>query len=330
MGECLGHLPRLQVLRLACVELGSRGATALAEGLLEAAEAALPGRSGSTSAVGGGGGADLRVLDLEGNDIGDSGAEDLADALRVLPALQVLKLMGNRPAFEGTQALVTAAALLPALQARTPLRLWPCLTRTLVLSQCPCRRLHALDAAQHEDLATPCPACLPRIAGGSGQGLHQRVGVQQLTEGCVVQVFTLGDSGGVSPQGAPMIRKPVVAAGLTWEGAVLLMTKLQHMHGLRELRLPGLGAPLVTGFMEGVVARLADALRTLPALQLLDVRGLGQLSAAAAATLAASIAASPSLELVDFSGSSVGPAAIDMLRAQGRRGRTHVLLTGAS
>eukprot|EP00892_Ulva_mutabilis_P004685 jgi/Ulvmu1/2589/UM014_0040.1 len=259
VGQCLGRLTRLQVLRLSHAELGSRGATALSEAMQEATEAAPPGRSGSTASAAAGGCADLRVLDLEGNDIGDSGGEDLADALRVLPALQVLKLMGNRPAFEGTQALLTAAALLPALQ-----------------------------------------------------------------------VLTLGDGGAVSQQGVPVIRKPVVAAGLTWEGAVLLMTKLQHMHGLRELRLPGLGAPLVTGFMDGVVARLADALRALPALQVLDVRGLGQLSAAAAATLAASVAASPALEVVDVSGSSVGPAAVDILRAQGRQGRVHMLLSGAT
>lgn len=118
VGQCLGQLTRLQVLRLARAELGSRGATALAEALLEAAEVVRGGSSGDTTTGCVGGSGDLRVLDLEDNDIGDSGAEDLADALRVLPALQVLKLMGNRPAFEGTQALVTAAALLPALQVR--------------------------------------------------------------------------------------------------------------------------------------------------------------------------------------------------------------------
>lgn len=146
----------------------------------------------------------------------------------------------------------------------------------------------------------------------------------------MLQVLTLGDCGSVSAKGVPIIRKPVAAAGLTWEGAVLLMTKLQHMHALRELRLRGLGAPLATAFMEGLVARFADALCALPGLQLLDVQGLGHLSPAAATTLAAGLAASPALELVDLSDSSVGPSAIEILGSQARSGRCHVLLTGSS
>ena len=140
-----------------------------------------------------------------------------------------------------------------------------------------------------------------------------------------VQVLTLGDDGGGTRP-----RKPVVAAGLTWEGAALLMTKLQHMHALRELRLPGLGAPLASAFMEGLLTLLADALRTLPALQVLDVRGLGTLSAGAAATLASALAASPALELADLSASTVGTMALDILVAQARTTRAHVLLPGYS
>lgn len=108
------------------------------------------------------------------------------------------------------------------------------------------------------------------------------------------------------------------------------MTKLQHMHALRELRLPGLGAPLGSAFMEGLLTLLADALRTLPALQVLDVRGLGTLSAGAAATLASALAASPALELADLSDSTVGTMALDILVAQARTMRAHVLLPGYS
>lgn len=145
-----------------------------------------------------------------------------------------------------------------------------------------------------------------------------------------MQVLTLGDSGSVGPGGAPIIRKPVAAAGLTWEGAALLMAKLQHMHALRVLRLPGLGAPLASGFMDGLLSGLADAVRALPALQVLDVRGLGQLSAGAAATLAAALVASPSLELADLSGSSVGAIALDILSGQAYGARAHVLMHGCS
>ncbi|NJR42606.1 MAG: hypothetical protein HC767_08000 [Akkermansiaceae bacterium] len=68
----------------------------------------------------GAGAVPLVQLDLEGNEIGDNGTEDLAEALLVMPNLQVLKFAGNRPAFEGTQAIMNSVGTLSALQVRLP------------------------------------------------------------------------------------------------------------------------------------------------------------------------------------------------------------------
>jgi hypothetical protein len=111
-------MPRLGVLRLAAVAMGSRGVAAISDAFLSIAEdnapVAVAGREESTEI--GAAIVPLVQLDLENNEIGDNGTEDLAEALRVMPNLQVLKFAGNRPAFEGTQAIMNSVGSLSALQ----------------------------------------------------------------------------------------------------------------------------------------------------------------------------------------------------------------------
>jgi Ran GTPase-activating protein (RanGAP) involved in mRNA processing and transport len=110
-------MPRLGVLRLAAVEMGSRGVAAISDAFLSIAEDNAPvvaGKEDSTEI--GAAIVPLVQLDLENNEIGDNGTEDLAEALRVMPNLQVLKFAGNRPAFEGTQAIMNSVGSLSALQ----------------------------------------------------------------------------------------------------------------------------------------------------------------------------------------------------------------------
>lgn len=123
LAKVLHTLPSLHILRLAAVDMGSRGVAAISDAVLSAAEdnahgrMASPGESGEMSPAA----VPLIQLDLENNEIGDNGTEDLADALMVMPHLQVLKLAGNRPAFEGTQAIMNSVGTLSALQVRTRL-----------------------------------------------------------------------------------------------------------------------------------------------------------------------------------------------------------------
>lgn len=112
-------LHSLAVLRLAAVDMGSRGVAAISEAFLNTAEEHARGRTagiGDSAEVGVA--VPLVQLDLENNEIGDNGTEDLAEALLVMPHLQVLKLAGNRPAFEGTQAIMNSIGSLSALQVR--------------------------------------------------------------------------------------------------------------------------------------------------------------------------------------------------------------------
>ena len=249
-------LPSLAVLRLAAVEMGSRGVAAISDAFINTAEdnalgpMAGSGHSGETGAKA----VPLVQLDLENNEIGDNGAEDLAEALAVMPNLQVLKLAGNRPAFEGTQAIMN---------------------------------------------------CLGSLS--------------------VLQVLTLGDA-----IGARYSRKqPVAGGGMTWEGIHLFAARLPQVAGLRELRLLGLGAPVISGFMDEVMFDLCSAMRLLPSLQVIDLRGLGFMSTVAAAEVALAVHHSPALSLVDLSGSHLGPGAVEVLRTQTSQATCHVLLQGS-
>ena len=65
------------------------------------------------------------------------------------------------------------------------------------------------------------------------------------------------------------------AGGLTLKGVAALCAKLPLMHGLRELRLLGLGgASWSNALQEGAVASLAAALATLPSLQVRSCSGV--------------------------------------------------------
>ena len=136
----LHTLPSLTVLRLAAVDMGSRGVAAISDAFVSTAQDNAQGRTGSGDSYEMG---DRSVpvvqLDLENNEIGDNGTEDLAEALQVMPHLQVLKLAGNRPAFEGTQAIMNAVGSLSALQVCYELiakaqHLSPCLIETAASS----------------------------------------------------------------------------------------------------------------------------------------------------------------------------------------------------
>lgn len=118
LAKVLHTLPSLAVLRLAAVDMGSRGVAAISDAFLNAAEDNANGRMAGTGDSGemGATAVPLMQLDVENNEIGDNGTEDLAEALVVMPHLQVLKLAGNRPAFEGTQAIMNSIGSLSALQ----------------------------------------------------------------------------------------------------------------------------------------------------------------------------------------------------------------------
>ena len=257
LAKVMHTLSSLAVLRLAAVEMGSRGVAALSDAFLNTAEDNARGRiagSGDSEETGAKA-VPLMQLDVENNEIGDNGAEDLAEALAVMPNLQVLKVAGNRPAFEGTQAIMNCIGSLSALQ-----------------------------------------------------------------------VLTMGDAIG----GARYSRKqPVAGGGMTWEGIHLLTARLPHVAGLRELRLLGLGAPVISGFMDEVMFDLCNAMRQLPSLQVLDLRGLGFMSTVAAAEFAHAVHHAPALSLVDLSGSHLGPGAVEVLRTQTSQATCHVLLQGS-
>jgi hypothetical protein len=141
------------------------------------------------------------------------------------------------------------------------------------------------------------------------------------------QVLTLGDSTDSHGSIAPSKRKaPVPGGGLTWEGVHLLATRLPQLSSLREVRLLGLGAAVVSGFMDEVMIALAHAMRMLPGLQVLDLRGLGWLSVQAALELAHAVIHAPALSLVDLSAAHVGPAALEVLRSHTADAQPHVLL----
>jgi hypothetical protein len=141
----------------------------------------------------------------------------------------------------------------------------------------------------------------------------------------MLQVLTLGDA-----IGTKYLRKqPVAGGGMTWEGIHLLSSRLQQIPSLRELRMLGLGAPLISGFMDEVMYELCNALRQLPSLQVIDLRGLGFVSTVAAAEISHAIQNAPALALVDFSGCNLGPGAVEVLRTQTASATCHVLLNGS-
>lgn len=116
---------------------------------------------------------------------------------------------------------------------------------------------------------------------------------------------------------------------MTWEGVHLLTARLPQIPCLREVRMIGLGAPLISGFMDEVMYQLCSAMRQLPSLQVIDLRGLGFVSTVAAAETAHAIHHSPALSLVDFSGCHLGPGAVEVLRSQTATATCHVLLHGS-
>lgn len=140
----------------------------------------------------------------------------------------------------------------------------------------------------------------------------------------VVQVLTLGDAIGTRYNR----KQPVAGGGMTWEGIHLFATRLPQIAGLRELRMLGLGAPLISGFMDEVMFELCGAVRQLPSLQVIDLRGLGFVSPVAAAEIAHAVHNSPALSLVDLSGCHLGPGAVEVLRTQTASATCHVILQG--
>jgi hypothetical protein len=141
----------------------------------------------------------------------------------------------------------------------------------------------------------------------------------------LLQVLTMGDA-----EGTRYLRKqPIAGGGMTWEGIHLLSMRLPQICSLRELRMLGLGAPLISGFMDEVMYEMCNAVRQLPSLQVIDLKGLGFLSSVAAAEMAHAIHHAPSLTLVDLSGCSLGPGAEDVLRAQTATATCHIILQGS-
>jgi hypothetical protein len=105
------------------------------------------------------------------------------------------------------------------------------------------------------------------------------------------------------------------AGGLSWDGARRFLNHLRHLHTLREVHLHGLGGTLVYGVLDSILFQLAQSLRELPALQVLDLQGIG-LWGPAVPELLAALRAARGLTLVDLRGATLGPTASEVIRAE--------------
>jgi hypothetical protein len=132
------YLFGIEVLRLTGAGLGSRGVTAIAEGIKAAVKAAEAVRTSVPPMR-----CRLLELDLQHNDAREAGSEVLADAIAHTRDLQKFLFAGNRPAYEGVSKLTSALVKCPALQV------WP-------RHSCPHFCQSSSQAMAHHRGATAC------------------------------------------------------------------------------------------------------------------------------------------------------------------------------